>query len=176
VPLPGAFIDLLFRQGFHVTICSAAHPGGEIRGQLVPNPYGYGFGSNTGGGLARMGHRGDYVMGSTDWTATLSGGQANTQVYLFIGFDNQSFFGQPLPFDLQSGGIGQHRALLWFDPTPGVFFFPATTDPAGCAGISLAVPAGPQFAGFTAYYQWYVLSGTTPAGFSVSDALRVVIQ
>lgn len=175
-PLPGAFLELLFRQGFHVTICSTAHPGGEIRGQLVPNPYRYGFGSNTGGGIARIGHRSDYVQGNTAWTATLSGGQPNTQTYLFIGLANQTFVGQPLPFDLQSGGIGQHRAWLWFDPTPGVFFFPATTDPSGCAAINLAVPSGPAFAGFTAYYQWYVLSGTTPAGFSVSDALRVVIQ
>lgn len=98
---------------------------------------------------------------------------------LFVSFANADYLGSPLPIALNSGGTASDRAYLWIDPT-SAFVAPTQTDVSGAATIPLPLsfpPATwPSLQGLTAYYQWLVLSSPQPSGFSVSDALRVVLN
>ncbi len=173
-PLPSFGVELLNNQGLQITVKSATYPDGEIRGQIFPNPYRYGFGSESGAGRLRIGHRGTHVAGSSDWEATLSGAVPGSRVRLFVGTGNTDFRGDPIPFDLRFG-FGLARSYLWVDAaTPRRFAMDA--DDAGCATISIGVPSGPSAIGVTGYYQWVAQTGTTSNNLSVSDAFKVVIQ
>jgi hypothetical protein len=178
-PQTPALIDALRKGLVAVTVTDAAHPQGLIRGQMRRTEQPYGFGSETGNGVAQIGMRGEHRLGNPDWAPVLFHAPPATLAYLVVGFGASSFQGQPLPLDLNSGGTMSQRAFMWIDPSGG-FFVPVTTDSLGTAAVPLPLDfpqaAWASLTGLEAFYQWLVLSGPAAAGFSVSNALRLVLH
>ncbi len=178
-PQTPAEIETL-RQGLiSVVVTDAANTDGIIGGQLLPTEYNYGYGSETGAGIAQIAHRGEHRLGNPDWAALLFNAPPQVPVYLAIAFANESFGGNPLPVDLGTGGAFSSRAFMWIDASTALFL-PTGTDAAGSAvaplPLTFPLSAYPALTGLEGYYQWLILAGVAPITFSVSDALKLVLH
>jgi hypothetical protein len=128
----------------------------------------FGFGSIGTGGLNRIGtNTVTPDVGQPVLEITLRGARSNSAAYLILSTSS------PAPLDL--GGTGAQGAFLFVDPASG-FFLQAQTDANGCARITTPIPNNQALKGFVVYLQWVVVDAGAAGGFTVSDALRLVIM
>lgn len=90
----------------------------------------------------------------------------------FVGFDNTSYGGSPLPIDL--GSIGMPGCMLLMAPAPGLVY--ALLSPGGSVAWPLAMPAGPQAIGRRFYAQAVAEAiGSNPLGLVTTRALEATV-
>jgi len=106
-------------------------------------------GPGCGTSLPALGYVGAPIMG-TPFTSTVSGAPSSSLALCLIGFDNASWNGIPLPFDLGAFGFPGCQLQTSDDITVIAF-----TDPAGAASYSVNIPA--LAAPISIYWQWGVL-------------------
>jgi hypothetical protein len=163
--LTPAQIDTLYRGGLYVNVHTSFASGGEIRGQMVPNPLAFGYGFDAAGQERRI----DALHGGPEqgspFTVTLTGAPANVPCDLFLSDNTDSIFGLPLPLFTPSGPVWIDASLL--------FFLPLSSNSVGSASLTLIVPNDPALRGVPVYWQWLI---SEPAGITLSGGLQTVIQ
>ncbi len=147
----------------------ALFPGGEIRGQIRPDPYVFGYGGPGTGGRSRIGATGyGLVSGPQQVTITLTNAQPTTGAYLFVGGNSHTstVLGVPLPLAVPPLGIA------WIDANPA-FFITTATDATGCGSLTFSVPPG--LVGFKAYAMWASNDPINGLNLVLSDALELTV-
>jgi CHRD domain len=147
-PLSTTQLADLFKGNLYVNFHSNAFSGGEIRGQIRPDPYIYGFGGDGTPGKPRFDAAGYNATTSNDVTLHLSNAHPGANVSLFLSGNNtfSTLLGAPLPISIPPVGT------LWIDADPAVFL-PMVADATGCASLTVSVPTDPALDFFRGYLQ-----------------------
>lgn len=102
----------------------------------------------------------------------LAGLPASTAGFLFLGFNDKTFGGLPLPLDLAL--LGMPGCPLSQDV---LFGFGYAADASGAAAQVLPVPNDPALAGLPAFWQSFVAApGATPGGMVLTNGLSTVLR
>jgi hypothetical protein len=173
-PLTPAQVADLGAGRYYVNVHSAAHPGGEIRGQVgageLPSTFGGGC-PVAGGGWPEIGATGLACMGSS-LDITLYGAAASRPGVVLFGASRDLGPLGPLPVSLAA--LGAPDCFLLHDNIG--LSLPAATDALGCAKANLPIPFVPG-ANVTFYAQWFVLDPTAnPFGLASSNGLSFAIR
>jgi hypothetical protein len=156
---------------------TAANPGGEIRGQLVPArlPATFGQGCTGSNGVRpQIGARGVPVVGSV-MTVDLYGTLPGAFAFFAFGADRDALGGLvPLPAELPALGIAAPGCFLMVDPA---VLLGLGANALGCAEVNLNIPFNPALRGQTFYAQWFPLDpAANPGLFVASNALTLKLQ
>ena len=160
----------LFKGNMYINIHSNAFSSGEVRGQIRPDPYIFGFGGNGTNGKPRFDAAGYNATTSDNVTLSLTGAVpgANVLVLLSGGNTFSTLLGAPLPLAIPPFGT------LWIDGDPASFI-PMVADSTGCATMTVLVPTDPGLDFFRGHLQ--CVSGDPINGpmLILSDAIEVTI-
>jgi hypothetical protein len=167
----------LYESTLYFEVDSPGFPGGEIRGQITPNPDVFGYQGPTFAGFLADGPRifspslpgPPFPMPGAPYSFGLTGDLPPGAVAaLAYGGGNAG-----TPLDL--GFLGMDGCLLLTGIDAGVL---STTNAFGCVPpLPLLVPGFPGIEGQDFYLQWLVIDpGANPLGLTTSDAMRIVIQ
>lgn len=174
-PLSAAQIADVRAGRWYTNVHTAAHPGGEIRGQVeltdLPSTFGMGCPATTSG-APEIGSTGIACVG-TNFDITLFGAPAGRPAVVLFGFGRDLIPGLGrLPLSLAP--VGGTDCFLLHD-NPGVSLG-AVTDALGCAKTTLPVPFLPAGAG-TLMAQWFVVDpAANPLGIASSNALEFDVR
>lgn len=139
------------------------------RSQLVVLAGPYPFGWNL---LGRCGMAGDPPMeGAANFQVTLSGVPRARFATLYAGFNNRTWMGQQLPFDL--GLFGLPESNLSVAPLLNSVLLPVAS---GRAAFTVPLlPPGSGFRYVPMFFQWVVFDPSAPGGIATSQAGKTVI-
>jgi hypothetical protein len=168
--LSAANLADLFKGNLYVNVHSNAFGGGEIRGQVRPDPYVFGFGGDGAPGKPRIDAAGYDGAASNSVTLSVTNALSGAPVSVFIGLSSSFSFvlGTQLPVLLSPVGH------VWIDPDLGSLI-PLVADSTGCASITVGVPTDPAFDCFKGYVQCAVTDPINAASLVVSDALELQV-
>jgi hypothetical protein len=165
--IPAATVTNLFKGNLYVNIHSLAFVGGEIRGQVRPDPYVFGYGGDGTSGKPRI-DAALYDPPTVPFVVfSLTNAFPGAAVTMFVGGGTtfSTLLGSPLPVVIPPVGP------LWVDIDPG-FAFPLVADATGCAEIFIPVPAIPCVKG---YLQCISVDPVNFVGLVLSDALEFTL-
>ncbi|MCA8976076.1 MAG: CHRD domain-containing protein [Planctomycetes bacterium] len=159
---------------WYVNIHTAAHPGGEIRGQLGTVALPSTFGPNcplSSGSRPEIGATGFGALGAPV-EIELYGGLAGGAAFLSLGFGRDGALGQALPLPLQFLGINAPCFLLQ-DASAALL---SIANGNGCATRSISFGFVPPAIGLHLYGQWFALDAGAPGGLAASNALDIELH
>jgi hypothetical protein len=161
----------LFKGNFYVNIHSNAFTAGEIRGQVRPDPYIFGFGGEGTSGKPRIDAAGYNPPASTNVAISLTNAVPNAGVLLFVTTSAtfSTVLGVPLPAPIAPVGT------LWVDADPALFTIPLAADATGCAELLVPVPTDASLACFKGYLQCVSTDSINALNLVLSDALELTI-
>ena len=175
-PAPGQLLQL-DAGDWYVNVHSTAHPGGEIRGQLVPVDLPQAFGgacTNPSGRRAAIGARGVPTLGSAI-TIDLYDAMFNTP-QMFVFGSSRDTIGPATPLPVELATLGLNSANCWLQVRPDSLLL-AVTDGLGRSELEIDLPLTPALRGMTFYSQWVgVELAQVPLAFTASNALEFRLQ
>ncbi|MCA8954172.1 MAG: sulfatase-like hydrolase/transferase [Planctomycetes bacterium] len=140
----------------------------ELRGVAWTAPFGYGC---SGGGIQPVLRTNDLPELGTTFTMRVTGvGVGVPAVIGTLGLSNDTWNGNPLPYDLSAAGM--LGCMLWSAPLTTRFVFPV----GSVAQWSESIPVSPLFVGLTLFAQGFVLApAANPGGALTTRGLEILI-
>jgi hypothetical protein len=158
-------------EGWYVNVHTAAFPGGEIRGQVVPAELPVAFGGGCRGSNGKLPVHGalNAPCLNAPFRLTLANATAGRLAAVIFGATRGAPF--PLPLD----AIGMNRCWLFHDDL-GIAVS-GTTDGNGCLNVDLPIPFDVTLRGLVLHSSFFAIDpGSTALGVVGSNALQWKVQ